>query len=612
MSFIPLANPLPVSPTVNGDVIDTTNSSTTLLLANGTFTGAWVNVLGYAQVSVLAFSDQISAIGGLKIEFSSDGTNIDHTHSYSSLALAGETYQVHVHAKFYRVLYTNGTIAQSIFRLQTILRTIASFGSILEADVEPTVLDDALLTKSIITGRDRLGNFVDVKTTTDGGMSISQNVLVDASNSSTINLATGASFTGAAVANTDFSAIQYMLFADQNCVVDVEQSLDGTNWDIVDTFEFYAVDTGIGNPVQLVGTYYRLVVTNVGDLTTTMFRLQTLQVPFLPTLPRSLDQHGNLKVSVYGVTDESGFASRNAPSGEILISPIFKLIGASFTESTLDTAFWTSSLGTGGAVAVINAILTLNTGTTANNTVSTATLRVARYTGGQSNKFTTHLRLSDSGTTANNTRQWGVFTATSGTFFQVSNGIFSLVTRLNSVDTLISNGSLNGNLGIKYIPTSNMTKYEILYNPSSIWFYINDVLAHTSMFPTTSWSSTHHLPITYQNTNTGGSVTNVALETRGGIVSKMGVPQVQPVFSHIAGAQTIVLKRGAGSLHGVVINSNTGSSITLYDNVTSTGSIIAVINPNSVVTLDYKGISFSIGLTVVTTGATIDCTVLYD
>ena len=58
-------------------LISTNNSTTTPLAANGVFTGTSEDVSNYAEVRVSVKADQNSAIDGLSIQFSKDGTNWD-------------------------------------------------------------------------------------------------------------------------------------------------------------------------------------------------------------------------------------------------------------------------------------------------------------------------------------------------------------------------------------------------------------------------------------------------------------------------------------------------------------------------------------------------------
>lgn len=157
-----------------GDTIDSQNSTTTPLGISGVFTGAWVNTLNYSQVVVMVYSDKNSAANGLAIQFSTDGVNVDHQHVYSSTGGSGEEVQVHTHAKFYRVVFTNDGVAQTVFRLQSILRPVMAQGTIIEADDTITNSDDCVLTKSILTGFSTAGGgaFVDVKVSPSGAIQV--------------------------------------------------------------------------------------------------------------------------------------------------------------------------------------------------------------------------------------------------------------------------------------------------------------------------------------------------------------------------------------------------------------------------------------------------------
>lgn len=86
-------------------------------------------------------------------------------------------------------------------------------------------------------------------------------------------------------------------------------------------------------------------------------------------------------------------------------------------------------------------------------------------------------------------------------------------------------------------------------------------------------------------------------------------------FSNINATGTTTIKSGAGILRRVVVNTKgTGSNtLTIYDNTSGTGTIIAVIDTtDKTANIDY-GLAFSTGLTVVdATGTSADITVIYE
>ena len=105
--------------TPNG-VISTTNSTTVALGIGGVFTGTSEDITEYADIRVSIFADQVSATDGLQMQQSSNGTNWDISDSYTIPASTGKNFSIGTSAKFFRIVYTNGGVAQVTFRLQTV------------------------------------------------------------------------------------------------------------------------------------------------------------------------------------------------------------------------------------------------------------------------------------------------------------------------------------------------------------------------------------------------------------------------------------------------------------------------------------------------------------
>jgi hypothetical protein len=152
--------------------VDPNNSSTTALGAGGVFTGAAFNITSYAAINVNVKSDVASATNGVKVEFSTDGTNWDHSHSTTYTAATGVGYIFNAEFKFARVVYTNGASAQGIFRLQTIFKTTKVQSSLYTLDQTVTGNMFAELNKSTIIGKTTGGGggFVDVKVNPSGAL----------------------------------------------------------------------------------------------------------------------------------------------------------------------------------------------------------------------------------------------------------------------------------------------------------------------------------------------------------------------------------------------------------------------------------------------------------
>jgi len=234
-----------------------------------------------------------------------------------------------------------------------------------------------------------------------------QNIKTSPTNSSVANLNANATFTGTSVSTLGVAGIQVALMTDQNCNLYVDQSTDGTNWDIVDSYKYYA-GRNFGVTTQAVSSFVRVRVTNLNTATaTTYFRLQTVLCPIVEALPRSLNSEGNLKVSIYGSEDEYGFETENTPMGEIRSVEPVRLVGASYEGNTLDTRFLVSGAsGTGASISQSGGQLILVSGTASGATSWAYTNRRARYVGGTSNRYRS-VRNIDAGT-VNNTRRFGV------------------------------------------------------------------------------------------------------------------------------------------------------------------------------------------------------------
>ena len=126
-----------------------------------------------------------------------------------------------------------------------------------------------------------------------------QNVVASSNNNSTANLAAGASFTGTAENTLGVVGILVNLKADQSILVKLQQSPDSTNWDHETEFTVMA-GVGDNRTYQATASYFRIILTNVGNATTTYLRLQVTLCPVAEALPPSLTP--NRKLSLAAMT----------------------------------------------------------------------------------------------------------------------------------------------------------------------------------------------------------------------------------------------------------------------------------------------------------------------
>lgn len=159
------------NPVAGASVISTVNSTTTPLGANGVWTGTGELVADYASIVVHVDSNVPSAINGLSIQFSSNNVNWNEAKNYSYVAATGaHAYPEYPRAKYFRIVYTNGSAAQTFFRVQTIhhYTAVTPKHTTLSTSLSPDEV--AVLTRSLLTGEDPFaaGTYRNLKINSNG------------------------------------------------------------------------------------------------------------------------------------------------------------------------------------------------------------------------------------------------------------------------------------------------------------------------------------------------------------------------------------------------------------------------------------------------------------
>lgn len=152
--------------------IDAGNSSTTPLGSGATFTGTGIEVIPYAQLIVEAFSDVVSAVGGLSLQRSQDNVNWEVIDNHTITA-GQEFISYHaVRARYFRVVYLNGTSAQATFRLQTTFKTVALQQPL--AEIDSTILEEqeVAVVRSILFGKNAQTGLLENVNTRDNKLKV--------------------------------------------------------------------------------------------------------------------------------------------------------------------------------------------------------------------------------------------------------------------------------------------------------------------------------------------------------------------------------------------------------------------------------------------------------
>ena len=153
---------------------DAGNSSTTPLAGGGTFTGAAIDITNYSAINVAVYSNVASATNGFQMQFSPDGTNWDHSHSFTlSTVPGGLSYAQAAELRYFRVVYINGASAQATFRLTTVLKTTNVSPSRYTVAQAVTATQMADVVKAVIYGESSTGgggSYIDVKVAPSGAI----------------------------------------------------------------------------------------------------------------------------------------------------------------------------------------------------------------------------------------------------------------------------------------------------------------------------------------------------------------------------------------------------------------------------------------------------------
>lgn len=316
-----------------------------------------------------------------------------------------------------------------------------------------------------------------------------------------------------------------------------------------------------------------------------------------------------------------------SPNNEAIVEETTRLLGGTF-RTAIDTNFWTfANNGAASAAGVSNYVATLTSGTANSGYGYFTSVGLARYLFSDSNVCRIAARLVSTGG-AGTTRLWGVINFT-GSPPALSDGFYfsydgsSSTLSVNSISggvvtNAINSGSFNGQTA-SYTVDTNVHFYEIVYDISGAWFYVDGVLLHTMTPTTVQLSQNMTLGLTALCQNSLSGTTSASLEIWTTAVIRLGQSNPHPSTAHINSLGTTTLKLGPGSFHRLIINTpgSNNNTLTIYDNTTNSGKIVAVVNGTAtsgatVASLDYEA-DFFIGLTIVNAnGSSGDYTFVYE
>lgn len=327
-----------------------------------------------------------------------------------------------------------------------------------------------------------------------------------------------------------------------------------------------------------------------------------------PMNPVDWDEHaevGGVSAKKVFNLDGYGFMVENTPMDEMRVAESVRLVGATFTGTTIDPNFWTSTLANNGTAVQANNQITLGSSTTNNGSSILQSVVRARYVGSISNRFRAQIQLGDTGVTSN-TRRWGIFDGTDGAYFELAGKVLSACVMKTGTRTAVATLS---------DPTTSVASYEIYITNSKAYFVTSGVLVATHNAASDTYSDTFTLPVRIDNINSG-STTNSTISVRVATIIRLGNLETAPRYKHLSGVNSSqILKYGAGMLHNLIIGTPVNNAtITIYDNTSGTSNPITVFTlPNSATPVDIDfHVGFGTGLNVVPSSASLDCTIIYE
>ena len=157
-------------------IVSVYNTSTTPLAANATYTGNSESVIDYRSLGVIVIASHISATNGLKIQFSTDGTNWDLSRDFTIDPNEGRFFNYPTEAQYFRVTYTNGPNDQTYFRLQCLLHPSQAkeITANLQDDIDYNTA--CVIARSVTSGRKSDGSFINIDATDDNRLKVSTNI----------------------------------------------------------------------------------------------------------------------------------------------------------------------------------------------------------------------------------------------------------------------------------------------------------------------------------------------------------------------------------------------------------------------------------------------------
>lgn len=163
---------VPVETVENGHIcVD--NTTSTLLGGGAVFTGSWQDTLNYNVIIIGINTDKASAVDGLDVQWSCDGITVNDHDYFTLLANQNKVFTFSPARRYFRIIYTNGPVAQTTFCIQSVFKKGGFKPSSHRISDSIVNDDDAELVKAVLTGENPGGDFINFSATNGGNFKVS-------------------------------------------------------------------------------------------------------------------------------------------------------------------------------------------------------------------------------------------------------------------------------------------------------------------------------------------------------------------------------------------------------------------------------------------------------
>lgn len=307
-------------------------------------------------------------------------------------------------------------------------------------------------------------------------------------------------------------------------------------------------------------------------------------------------------------------------NGSLKVGTATNILGTAFGDAAPSDNQW-STIGTGSGVRNdIPGAISLETGTTADSTISFQSTTKARFVAANFNVL--HIGCNINNIAAvDNVRTWGAYNpqdgTTDGVWFRLDSGVMCVGYTKQNAETVILQSNWNGASKDKFVLDTKTRVYEVQYNAGAIKFFQNGNELHTVTSFDEVYAGLYNFKLALNNENTNGNTANNFIQSRALAIYRIGEERGATI-SRTFGTGVTVVKAGAGYVESVTLarsgGGSSGSSLTIYDSTTASGDELGVIkiSKDETYTLNINS-TFTNGLTieVSATGST-DATVVWE